>query len=666
MPLNTSDFDAIHPAAPADALRNRFLAMLAGIRHAFAPTLAMRVTLLFLALAFLTRLVLFALSVGSAGASAGQWLAAFALGLSSDLATLSLALLPVAVFELLLPRRWPCLAAMLNGLAFAVIAFSLFFLAASEIIFWDEFGTRFNFIAVDYLVYTHEVIDNIRQSYPVGQLVGGFALAAAVLARVLRRRWRQAVAVPPAVRVLQLALLAALAGVCWQQWHVDRVAVTGNHYTDELAGNGLYSLFSAYRHNEIDYSRYYPTLPAPQLQQEMQVLAPAYRGTPTALPAAVPATRKHLVLITVESLSADYLGSFGNRQKLTPNLDRLAGESLLFTQMYATGTRTVRGLESLSLSVPPTPGQSIVRRPHNEDLATLGAALDRDGYHARFLYGGNGYFDNMNYFFSHNGYEVLDRRDIPDAEIGFANAWGISDEYLFDQALRTLDREAGKAPQFLMLMTTSNHRPYTYPDGRIDIRSPGGRDGAVKYTDYAIGRFLADAARHAWFKDTVFVIVADHCASSAGKTSLPVNRYHIPALIYAPGFVAPRREERMVSQIDLAPTLLGLLGVRGDGHFFGRDVLHDAHYEPRALIANYQEVGLLKGDRLVVLAPRRPPHEFRVSTNDAGQEQQTEIAPEPTLVDEAIAYYQGASMAFRSGRMQLPPADRAGAVPPRS
>lgn len=653
---------------------------------AVARTLTVQVALLFLGLSLLTRLVLLVMSEHEAGI--GSWAAAFVAGIGSDLATLALALLPVAVFEVALPGRWPRLSAALRGVAFAVIAFSLLFLMASEIIFWDEFGSRFNFIAVDYLVYTHEVIENIRQSYPVGKLVGSFALVALALAWWRRPAWRAAVAVPRPAHVAVLGVLVVAALGSWRLWHVDSAAMTGNRYADELAGNGLYNLFSAFRNNELDYGRYYPVLPETRLRADMQRLriAPAEIacardcvGTPRSGPlqaaafhpqvpgtGVAPARRRHLVLITVESLSADYLGVFGNKEGLTPNLDALAQRSLLFSHLYATGTRTVRGLESLSLSVPPTPGQSIVRRPQNEELATLGAALDRAGYRSRFLYGGYGYFDNMNYYFSHNGYEVQDRQDMAAKDIGFANAWGVSDEYLFNQALRTMDAEAGRQPQFLMLMTTSNHRPYTYPAGRIDIPSPGGRAGAVKYTDYAIGHFIAEAAKHPWFRDTVFVVVADHCASSAGKTSLPVNRYHIPALVYAPGFVAPRREERMVSQIDLAPTLLGLLGLPADPHFFGKDVLHDAAYEPRALIANYQEVGYLKGDRLVVLAPRRPAREFRVADADLTTQSQEEVAPELALVEEAIAYYQGAAEAFRDGRMHLAPRDVAFRAPPRS
>lgn len=633
-------------------------------------SLTLRVALLFMFLSFLTRVVLFGLSVGVADASVKSWIAAFLLGFVSDAATLSIALLPVAAFELLLPRRWPRLASFLLGAAFAVIAFTLIFQMASEVIFWQEFSVRFNFIAVDYLVYTHEVIDNIMQSYPVLPLVSVFAVLALALALWWHGSWKKAVHIRGAARTSLLFVLMGACAIAWFSWGIEKFSITGNRYSNEVAGNGLYGLFSAYKNNELSYASYYPVLPEAQLQAGLKALAmaPAYQTQKSApLAPVVRQTRpKHLVMITVESLSADYLGIFGNKNGLTPNMDRLSREGLLFTQLYAAGTRTVRGLESLSLSVPPTPGQSIVRRPHNENLATLGAALNRQGYRSWYVYGGYGYFDNMNYYFSHNGYQVVDRNDVPASEVGFANAWGMSDEYLFNQAEKLLDREAGKAPQFLMLMTTSNHRPYTYPDGRIDIKSPGGRDGAVKYTDYAIGKFLKDAEKHAWFKDTVFIIVADHCGSSAGKTSLPVYRYHIPAIVYAPGFVKPQEEGRMVSQMDLAPTLLGLLGYAPDPHFFGKDIFNDKTYEPRALIANYQEVGYLKGDKLVVLAPRHPARVFRVENAASEKEKQTEVAPDPALVNEAITYYQSASEAFGRSHMKLPDNEVVGHVPPRN
>jgi phosphoglycerol transferase MdoB-like AlkP superfamily enzyme len=269
--------------------------------------------------------------------------------------------------------------------------------------------------------------------------------------------------------------------------------------------------------------------------------------------------------VTVESLSASFLTRFGETRGLTPFLDGLRAESLFFERFYATGTRTVRGLEAVTLSMPPTPGRSIVKRIGRESGHwSLGRVLREHGYAARFLYGGRGYFDNMNAFFRGNGYAITDQSSVPDTQIGFANAWGMSDEDLYRQVLAEADRAAAAGmPFFFHVMTTSNHRPYTFPEGRIDIPSGSGRKGAVKYTDYALGQLFAAARERPWFDDTLFVILADHTHGAAGREALPLQRYHIPLWLYAPRHVVPGIVTQPASQVDLAPTLLGLLGIAG-------------------------------------------------------------------------------------------------------
>jgi phosphoglycerol transferase MdoB-like AlkP superfamily enzyme len=361
---------------------------------------------------------------------------------------------------------------------------------------------------------------------------------------------------------------------------------------------------------------------------------------------------RHVVLITVESLSAEFLGSYGSRQGLTPRLDELARQGLVFDRVLATGTRTVRGLEALSLGTPPVPGQAIVRRPSNEHLSTIGELLEHLGFATYFAYGGYGYFDNMNAYFAGNDYVTRDRTDFPKESVIFENVWGVADEVLFSNALVQLD-QAGKNDKrfFMHIMTTSNHRPYTYPDGRIDIPSPGGREGAVKYTDFAIGQFIEQARRHPWFDDTLFVIVADHCASVSGKTELPVAKYRIPLIFYGPAIVKPGHVARLISQIDVPPTLFDVLGVEGDDHFFGKAVSEQLGLHERAFVSNYQSLGYYKQDILTVLKPKRKIESFKI---DPKTLEATPMPVNETLRDEAIAYYQTASAAFKYRKLVAP------------
>jgi phosphoglycerol transferase MdoB-like AlkP superfamily enzyme len=366
---------------------------------------------------------------------------------------------------------------------------------------------------------------------------------------------------------------------------------------------------------------------------------------------AGPEKRLNVVLISVESLSAEYLGSFGNARGLTPNLDRLADAGLLFTRLYATGTRTVRGLEALALSLPPTPGHSVVKRPNNENLHTIGEVFAEKGYEPLYLYGGYGYFDNMEHFFGGNGYTVIDRTALDSAEVHYENIWGVADEDLFTQALRELDAEhAAGRPFFAHIMTTSNHRPYTYPAGRVDVPSGTGAEGAVKYTDWAIGNFIERARARPWFDDTLFVVIADHCAASRGKTDLPLDRFHIPMIVYAPKHIAPARVDTIASQIDVPPTILALLNFSYVSRFFGQDALTDGKRHPRALMANYQTVGYYEDGMLVEL---RPQGRVRVVDAATGRELPPSEATRHTA-SETIAYYQAASDAFRSGALRMP------------
>jgi len=590
------------------------------------------------------------------------WLA---IGSLYDLAAAAFWLLPFALLAALWPARRAPRSFAVAAVVLATLVFGVFvFTAVAEFVFWNEFSSRFNFIAVDYLIYTREVIGNIRQSYRLTPIFGGLAaLTVLLLALAWKPLLRGARAPGQGFkrRWLWLAGYCALALASnltvpstWKEF-------SSSPQAQQLAGNGHWEFFHAFNTNEIDYDRFYATIPIEQafteLREEFTDTGPVEFTGDAELPiervihGAGPAKPFNVVLISVESLSADYLGVFGNPRGLTPNLDRLAREGLLFTRLYATGTRTVRGLEALALSLPPTPGHSVIKRPNNENLFTVGEVFAEKGYEPIYLYGGYGYFDNMQHFFAGNGYTVIDRTAIDKADIHYENIWGVADEDLFTLTLRELDRRHSAGRKFFAhVMTTSNHRPYTYPAGRIDIPSKTSADGAVKYTDWALGDFIARARGHSWFDDTLFVIVADHCAAARGKTDLPLDRFHIPLLIWAPKHIAPGRVETIASQIDVAPTVLALLNFSYVSRFFGQDILNEGRTHQRAVMANYQTVGYYEHGILVELRPQR-----RVSVVDPASGR--ELAPSDEtrhFTNEAIGYYQGASTALRTGALRMP------------
>ena len=622
------------------------------------------ITLTALIIWLLLRIVLW-IDVGPAQLSAVQTLSAFGLGVWFDLWTMAYLICPWLLIFALTPRRWndAHIVHVIRWVAAWFIIASLLFGAVSEFVFWQEFTTRFNFIAVDYLIYTSEVIGNIRESYPVPWILAGIGLLSGALIWFFYRRVTFTVAAPsPRFRALLLLAVFILPLLSYKLANLDQQQATGNAYADELAGNGLYGLAAAMRRNELDYDKFYKTIPQSSADQILAGLGvrrlPLAQTTDLPLPVSEPGSNlgpftrrpKNVVLITVESLSAEYMGAYGSKKNLTPNLDKLTSAGLKFERLFATGTRTVRGLDATTLGIPPIPGQAIVHRPHNEHLTTIGELLKAQGYSTLWLYGGYGYFDNMNAYYRGNDYRVIDRTDFDKKTIAGENVWGVADESLFDNTLTTLDETAkSNKPFFAQIMTTSNHRPYTFPAGRIDIAS-GSRDGAVKYTDYAIGRFIAQAKTKPWFADTLFVIVADHCSSVAGKTKLPVAKYHIPLIFYAPDMLKPASYNPVASQIDIPPTLLDILGVKGENNFFGHSMLNAEPQATRAFISNYQELGYYKNDTLIVLSPKKKTQAFKI---DPSSYEAEKSAMNTILLQEAIAYYQTAASAFKQGKMGM-------------
>jgi phosphoglycerol transferase MdoB-like AlkP superfamily enzyme len=284
----------------------------------------------------------------------------------------------------------------------------------------------------------------------------------------------------------------------------------------------------------------------------------------------------------------------------------------------------------------------------NKNLFTLGNVFRSKGYSSRFIYGGYGYFDNMTEFFSQNGYEVTDRSALSESEIHYENTWGVADEDLFTLALRELDKDYNnKKPFFAQIMTVSHHRPFTYPEGRIDIPSHTGREGAVKYTDYAIGKFLNEAKRKPWFNNTIFIIVADHCASSAGKVELPIDKYHIPMIIYSPANIAPSKFEKLTAQIDIGPTILGLLNFNYESKFFGQDIFNKSATHERVFISTYQSLGYIKNNKLIILDPNKKVNTYSANFNTG---ESKIISSDNQLTHEAIANYQLASYLYTNGK----------------
>lgn len=627
----------------------------------------------YLAVSMLLRLVLFTAYGPPALVPLWQLPPILGVGLINDCIELLYLLAPFSLFLLLVPQRLYnsrpgrfCMAAFLW-----LALFGMLYLTAVQFFFFQEFDARFNLVAVDYLIYPHEVFVNIWQSYPVGRVLIFMAAVSSLIMILLWPAVRESMAEENPIRqrgrltALHVGLLcAAILGLTTHSLDFSK-----NRITNELTANGISSFFQAFHTNRLDYNHYYTTVDPRQsavlLKEQLKEggsfnrpgdgwLNRSFAASPDGL------GKLNVVVIVEESLGCEHAGSCGKGQDiktalaknptgLTPYLDKLARQGLFFNRAYATGTRTVRGLEAITASFPPIPGESIVKRPGNDNIATWGRIMRENGYSTSFLYGGLGQFDNMNSFFGNNGFAISDRLNIKDPV--FTNIWGVSDQDLFRHAEHYFDREAGRGtPFFSVIMTTSNHSPFTFPAGIKGIPPEGGgRYAGVLYADYALGEFFRSARGHSWYKDTVFVVVADHGARVYGKEQIPMPSYEIPLLIMAPGHLKPRQVKNPISQMDIAPTVLGLLGLPYEAPFFGRNVLTKTA-TPGALLFNHNhDVALYRDNKLVVLGLRKKVNTYAYRL---GSSEFHKTEDDPDLTRLAAAYFQTGFNLFKEHTYQ--------------
>ena len=640
--------------------------------------------LIFLFFSFLIRLYFLQSSFHETNISFFPLVSTFVIGFLFDVGTVSFFAIPYVIYLVIVPQKLygSIFDRIITYFGYALGLLIFLFSFFAEITFWDEFQRRFNFIAVDYLIYTFEVVKNINESYPIPLLFGAILVALSIVLIFTKRKkiFKDTFYNETTFKekLLPSALIISIFAVFALLVKNEDAEQFKNRYNDEIAKTGIYSFFAAFRSNQLSYTEFYKTidddkafaivkndLKASNNEFQNPEKKEIYRTITQSDSILRPIKKPNIIFICIESLSASFLNSLGGDLNVTPTLDSLSNKSLFFTNLYATGTRTVRGMEAITLSIPPTPGRSIVKRDNNTNLFTIGEIFKEQGYERSFFYGGDGDFDNMNTYFGGNGFNIIDRgrgflldasiktkrTNIDDNEVTFENAWGVCDEDIYNKVLKEADKAAlTNTPFFNFIMTTSNHRPYTYPEGKIDIPSGTGRDGGIKYTDYAIGNFLKQAKTKPWYANTVFVIMADHCASSAGRWSLNIDKYRIPAMIVNLQDVAPQKIEKLSSQIDMFPTLFSLLNWDYTSNLFGKDIMEMQKEDERAFIGNYRNLGLLKDKKLMILSDQHVANYFEWETDNDNLISKDMDAK---MLDETISFYQVADYLYRNGGLKL-------------
>ncbi len=531
-------------------------------------------------------------------------------------------------------------------------------LAVIEWLFFEEFTGRLNYIAFEYLVYPNEVCCNIWQSYSIVPLLGIVLGVSVGLWFALRRRFQRLLdaQTPWRQRMSVFASMWAVIAGLWLTSGMASMNVTNDRTANECGGNGVYTFIYHAWTCHFDYEHFYLTIHRDVAAAEVrkQLLTPSdvwHQSSQNPLDRTLHGSESqrdwNVVVILEESLGSDFVGVLGDKRGLTPNIDKLASQGILFDNFFATGNRTARALEAVLASLPPIPTESILKRDRSQHIYTLAHVLTDRGYNRLFITAGRGLFDGVRAFMTANGFNrFIEQKDFQNPT--FSNAWGVSDEDLFHRALSEFDslHAAGK-PFLSVLLTVSNHRPFTYPDGRIDRPSSERlRDNAVKYADWALGHFFAEAATHDWHKNTLFVVLGDHGARIYGSQLFPMNSYRIPVLLIRPdGIGHGTRCSTLASSLDIAPTIMGQLGGSYRSVFFGRDAWHLPPEQGYALMQHNHDVALLTASRdLVVLDARKQAWVYRFDPQSF--KLTLEPVPPKDRVQATIAFFQMASRLY--------------------
>ena len=594
-------------------------------------------------------------------------------GLRADLILLGYFLaVPLLLAPLLAHRRS---ARVWQGFALWWTAAALIFILFMEVAspqFIMQYDARPNRLFIEYLTYPQEVFATLWNGFRIALLLGCALtlMLSLALVRLLKRAapcttmWpsRKMLLVWPVLCVLVFVQIRSTTG--HRPANPAMFALTGDAMVNSLVINSAWSVLDAIRSmdNEAKSSEIYGDFPREKVFAEVKA-APwlrdyqfAHPELPTLhyQPAAITRAKPlNLVIVLQESLGATFVKSLGG-VAVTPELEKLKGEGWWFEQLYATGTRSVRGIEAVVAGYAPTPARSTVKLSlSQQNFYTLAAGLGGQGYHTEFVYGGEAHFDNMRGFFTGNGFQKI--VDIGDMKPKFVGSWGASDEDLFDKSLERLKTlHAANKPFFSLIFTSSNHEPFEFPDGKITLHDGDKQtvNNAVKYADYALGKFIREAKQQAYWKDTVFLIVADHDNRVYGDNLVPIKKFHIPGLILGAD-IEPKRIATIASQIDLAPTLLSLLGVSSTHPMIGRDLVKDSTTPGRALIQFNDYFAYLEGSSATVLRPGQSPLPGRY---DAASGEFSPGAGSPTQaqVDEAMAHVILPSILYREQRYRLP------------
>jgi len=545
--------------------------------------------------------------------------------------------------------------------------------------FIAEYDIRPNRIFIDYLAYPGEVSKMLWEGYkPAIALSLAGIITCLFIAYNLISSEESGQPTKEGIKTILgrfglSALILVVAFVCMRSSFQHRpfnpslVYFSNDNLINSLPLNSMYSvLFAAYNaQSEKQASSFYGKIPDNDVIANVQKIAGiepnqiTHQDIPTLNyhQATYQGKPQNIVILLQESLGSQYVGALGGA-KLTPELDQLMQEGWNFKNAYATGTRSIRGIEAVFTGFTPGPSRSVVKlNKSQENFFSLASLLKRHDYTTQFIYGGESHFDNMKSFFLGNGVDII--HDISEFDApSFVGSWGASDEDLYNEAQKQFERfSQDRKPFFSLVFTTSNHTPWEFPNScnatfQGDTQT---RENAVRYSDCALGQFMRKAKASSYWDNTIFIVIADHDSRAYGNDLVPLKHFKIPALILGKN-ISAKEDERLVSQIDFAPTLLSLAGISDIHPMIGYDLTKELPAEKQRAMMQYGEnFALIKRHTATVLQPNLPPKVFK---HDGRHLTQQISEYDPTSIDQALSLALWSNLAYQKGYYTLPPFDQ--------
>ena len=558
------------------------------------------------------------------------WLT-FLHGLRMDTMMASYLLIIPLILLTLSPKRIANIINQILKYYFIVIISLLVYIEIATIPFMAQYDLRPNYMFVKYLSYPKEVFAMIFASYKLQLFISLVAIIFFIFMYVKRFKngfldlfkikyaKRLALFIPLAL-VLVMGFRSSLGH---KPASIIDAMYSQNRILNEITKNSLYSILSAVDANlkfdTKDISKIYGKMDMEEAKERVQRLL-AIKGIdnkyfltrlePTHFKSK---SKNNLVIFLQESLGAQFVRAVGGEKGITPNLNRLAKESIVFSNTYSNGTRSIRGIAGTvagSFSIPG--GKGVVRRIRSEtNWFTIAKVFKPLGYHVSFMYGGDSHFEHMRGWFLGNGFdEVIDRFQFKNSTCDYT--WGICDEEVVDRANEEFKKLYAKHQNFAtVIFSTSNHLPYEFPDGKIELVKGVEKysvKNTVKYADYAIGKLIKKAKEEGYYKDTLFVIVADHNVRVYGDDMVPVNMFHIPALILGGG-IKPQIYNKIASQSDVLATAIDLMGIETKMPILGHSIFSDKKQNV-TLMQFSDRYALMVNGKVAVLRPHMKPLTF--------------------------------------------------------